>query len=74
MKTSIALRTPDWKLIYDEKDDSSKLYNLKEDPREANDLAANEPALRKVMMARVLDFTASHQMGVAATSGSIRGG
>ena len=71
LNSSIALRTPDWKLIYDEKGDSTRLYNLKEDPREANDLANSEPALRKVLLARVLDFGATHQKGASAHSDTV---
>ena len=33
-----SIRTSNWKLIYNEYDDSKELYNLKEDPSEENNL------------------------------------
>ena len=56
----IALRTPQWKWIYDEQDDTGELFDLGQDPGEANDLATSEPALRELLSARVLDFAATH--------------
>jgi arylsulfatase A-like enzyme len=58
---TIALRTPQWKWIYDEQDDTGELFNLAQDPGEASDLATSEPALRELLSARVLDFAATHQ-------------
>jgi arylsulfatase A-like enzyme len=60
LASMIALRTPQWKWIYDEQGDSGKLFNLAQDPGEANDLAEREPALRDLLSARVLDFAATH--------------
>jgi arylsulfatase A-like enzyme len=60
LASMIALRTPQWKWIYDEQGDSGKLFNLAQDPGEANDLAEREPALRELLSARVLDFAATH--------------
>ncbi len=56
----IALRTPQWKWIYDEQDDTGELFDLAQDPGEANDLATTELALRELLSARVLDFAATH--------------
>jgi arylsulfatase A len=39
-----ALREGDWKLIENYEDGSLELYNLKDDPSEATDLAAKQPA------------------------------
>jgi arylsulfatase A-like enzyme len=60
LTSMIALRTPQWKWIYDEQDDTGELFDLAQDPGEANDLATSEPALRKLLSARVLDFAATH--------------
>jgi arylsulfatase A-like enzyme len=60
LASMIALRTPQWKWIYDEQGDSGKLFNLAQDPGEANDLAEREPALRDLLSARVLDFAVTH--------------
>jgi arylsulfatase A-like enzyme len=59
-KSQIALRTPEWKWIYDDQADAGELYNLSQDPRETVDLAADEPAVRELLSVRVLDFAATH--------------
>jgi arylsulfatase A-like enzyme len=61
LSSRIALRTPERKWIYEERDDSGELYDLVQDPGETKDLAAREPALRKLMTARVLDFAVTHR-------------
>jgi arylsulfatase A-like enzyme len=71
LEYSITLRTPEWKLIYDEQRDSGELFNLKEDPRERSDQTSTEIALRKLLLGRVLDFGATHQRGVAAGADAI---
>lgn len=58
-KSRIALRTPEWKWIYDDQEDAGKLYNLSQDPRETIDLAADEPAVRELLSVRLLDFAAT---------------
>ena len=68
---NIALRTPEWKWIYDERDDSGELYNLAQDPGEANDLSAREPAVRELLSSRVLDFAATRQRSDAADANVI---
>jgi arylsulfatase A-like enzyme len=67
----IATRMPDWKWIYDEKNDSGELYNLKQDPRELHDLANQETEVREMFTTQVLDFTVVHQRSAAVDATTI---
>jgi arylsulfatase A-like enzyme len=68
LTSMLAMRTPQWKWIYDERDDTGELFDLAQDPGEANDLAASEPALRELLSARALDFAATHQKDDAVSA------
>jgi arylsulfatase A-like enzyme len=52
--TKQAMRLGDWKIIRDDIKSPAELYDLKNDPLEANDLASKEPERVKQMSA-VLD-------------------
>ncbi|MDD1650818.1 MAG: sulfatase-like hydrolase/transferase, partial [Methylococcaceae bacterium] len=67
----IALRTSDWKWVYDEKEDSGRLFNLGDDPGEINDLASLEPAVRDLLSTRLLDFSATRKPGIVANGKAI---
>ena len=69
--TMVALRTPERKWIYDERDDAGKLFNLAQDPGETDDLAAREPATRDLMALRVLDFAATYRRDEAADARAV---
>jgi arylsulfatase A-like enzyme len=68
LESLIALRTPDWKWIYDSEDDSGELFDLSKDPRELSSLAEGEPAVRELLSARTLDFAATRQKSGAANA------
>jgi arylsulfatase A-like enzyme len=68
---SVSLRTPLWKLIYDRPRDSSELYHLAEDPGETRDHWGSDKELGGVLMARLLDFTATHQSLVSADTSTV---
>lgn len=51
-----AMREGDWKLVQQYEDDSVELYNLADDPAEARDLAAAEPARAGAMRTRFADW------------------
>ena len=51
----ISLRQGDYKLIHDVSRDESRLFNLKKDPGEKNDLSAEKPDLTRRMRRRALD-------------------
>jgi arylsulfatase A-like enzyme len=54
---SIALRTPERKWIYDKQHDSGKLFDLRTDARELNDIAGQQAETARDLTARTLDFT-----------------
>jgi arylsulfatase A-like enzyme len=68
---SVSLRTPQWKLIYDHERDSAELYDLAADPAEVRDRSESDRELNAILMARVLDFTTTHQSVVAADSSTV---
>jgi arylsulfatase A-like enzyme len=78
-----AVRLGDWKLIEWYEDGRRELFNLHEDPGEAHDLAAEDPARVKELHARLAAWradigavmpTPNPDFGGAATSQKARGG
>lgn len=55
-----------WKLIHDEADGSTRLYDVRSDPREEQDLAAREPAL----VARLMALRQEHAAAATRTEGA----
>ena len=55
----IAMRTLDWKFIYDEHSDSGRLFDLGNDSGETTDLASQQPAIGNLMLTRLLDHSAT---------------
>jgi arylsulfatase A-like enzyme len=62
----MAMRTRDWKVIYDEPSNSEKLFDLRNDPGEKSDLASQQPAVGKQMVMRLLDHAATRAPLTAA--------
>ena len=54
-----AMRDGDWKLIQWYEDGSPELYNLRDDPGEQHDLAAQEPAKTQALQARLAAWRSS---------------
>ena len=50
-----SIRTSQWKLIYNEHDDSKELYNLKEDPNEENNLIEEEISVSEELWKNLKD-------------------
>jgi len=67
----IAMRTPEWKIIYDELSDSGGLYDLRNDPGETSDLASRQSVLSNLLLTRLLDFSATRATNTAGHSSVI---
>ena len=50
---SWAIRTEDWKFIYDEIDNTIELYNIKNDPEELKNLKDERPDILKMMFSKL---------------------
>ena len=51
-----SIRTSQWKLIYNEYDDSKELYNLKDDPSEENNLIEEEISIKEELWNSLKDI------------------
>ena len=51
-----SIRTSQWKLIYNEHDNSMELYNLKEDPNEENNLIEKEISIKEELWKNLKDI------------------
>jgi arylsulfatase A-like enzyme len=66
---SVSLRTPQWKLIYEQQEDSGELYHLTEDPGEKRNRFESDRVVVDLLTAHVLDFAATHR-NLASAEGS----
>nr|WP_299346228.1 arylsulfatase [Allomuricauda sp.] len=57
-----AVRKGDWKLVYDFKEDTKELFNLKEDRTETNDLSLEQPDLVAELDTKWQEWANSHQV------------
>lgn len=67
--TFVAVRAGDWKLIYNRRNRSGELFNLKEDPGETRNLVEREPERARDLLRRI----AEHDRENAKRSHRIRG-
>ena len=67
----IALRSPEQKWIYDKQDDNGRLFDLRTDPGEHNDVARLKVATARDFTTRALDFTVMYSPDTKYASQSV---
>ena len=57
---AIAIRSPEWKWIYDKQRNTGKLFELRTDAGELNDIAGQKTDMARELTTRVVDFTTTY--------------
>jgi hypothetical protein len=55
-----AVRTPKWKLIFNEYNNTKELYDLKNDPNEENNLIGQNLEIEEILFTKLLELQPKH--------------